>query len=130
MLEQKKVEYHASIERTKELEKLSLLEQKKTREDKQRQARLIALKVILLLSLSSNSITLIHQDAQQRRKQQYENHLKIDERRPSTPNQRPTSARQKSNPSPAPLPPPAYVDEVQIELSFSTLISDVSSSSK
>ncbi len=45
VLEQKKVEYHASIERTKELEKLSLLEQKKTREDKQRQTRLTALKV-------------------------------------------------------------------------------------
>ena len=51
VLEQKKVEYQASIERTKELEKLSLLEQKKTREDKQRQARLTGLKVIFFLFL-------------------------------------------------------------------------------
>jgi hypothetical protein len=44
-LEQKKIEHQASMERTKELEKLSLLEQKKTREDKQRQTRLTAVKV-------------------------------------------------------------------------------------
>jgi len=48
VLEQKKVEYQASLERTKELEKLSLLEQKKTREDKQRQTRLITLKVFAI----------------------------------------------------------------------------------
>jgi len=48
VLEQKKVEYQASLERTKELEKLSLLEQKKTREDKQRQTRLTTLKVFIL----------------------------------------------------------------------------------
>lgn len=40
-----------SIERTKELEKLTLLEQKKTREDKQRQARLKAIKVLFIISL-------------------------------------------------------------------------------
>lgn len=45
VLEQKKIEHHASMERTKELEKLSLLEQKKSKEDKQRQARLLGLKV-------------------------------------------------------------------------------------
>ncbi|CAF1273302.1 unnamed protein product [Rotaria sp. Silwood1] len=94
VLEQKKVEYQASIERTKDLEKLSLLEQKKNREDKQRQTRLTALK-----------------EAQQRRKQQYENHNKLDERRPSTPNHRPSSAKHRTNPGLSPLPPSSYVDE-------------------
>jgi hypothetical protein len=45
VLEQKKIEHQASIERTKELEKLALLEQKKTRDDKQRQTRLTTIKV-------------------------------------------------------------------------------------
>ena len=53
VLEQKKIEYHASVERNKELEKLSLLEQKKTREDKQRQTRIAALKVRFSLFLYS-----------------------------------------------------------------------------
>jgi len=57
---------------------------------------------------------LINQDTQQRRKQQYENHIKIDERRPSTPNHRPTSARQRTNPGPSPLPPSPHIDEVFI----------------
>ncbi|CAF3016626.1 unnamed protein product, partial [Rotaria sp. Silwood2] len=94
VLEQKKIEHQASMERTKELEKLSLLEQKKNREDKQRQTRLTALK-----------------EAQQRKKQQYENHNKLDERRPSTPNHRPSSAKHRTNPSSPPLPPSPYVDE-------------------
>jgi hypothetical protein len=59
VLEQKKVEYHASIERTKELEKLSLLEQKKTREDKQRQTRLTAIKVTFSSFSYSTLICLI-----------------------------------------------------------------------
>jgi len=54
---------------------------------------------------------LIHQEAQ-RRKQQYDNHNKIDERRPSTPNHRPTSARHRTNPGPSPLPPSPRVDDV------------------
>jgi len=45
VLEQKKIEHQASIERTKELEKLALLEQKKTRDDKQRHTRLTTIKV-------------------------------------------------------------------------------------
>jgi len=40
------------MERTKELEKLALLEQKKAREDKHRQTRLTALKVTFLLNAS------------------------------------------------------------------------------
>lgn len=93
------MERQASMERTKELEKLSLLEQKKTREDKQRQTRLIALK-----------------EAQQRGKQQYDTHNKIEERRPSTPTHRPTSARHRTNPGPSPLPPSPYIDDVIIYL--------------
>ncbi|UJR14558.1 hypothetical protein I4U23_001554 [Adineta vaga] len=98
VLEQKKIEHHASLERTKELEKLALLEQKKTREDKVRQTRLITLKEA-------------QQQQQQRRKPPYENHIKIDERRPSTPNHRPVSSRHRTNPSPLPLPPSSYIDE-------------------
>ncbi|CAF1560514.1 unnamed protein product, partial [Rotaria sordida] len=94
VLEQKKIEYQASIERTKELEKLTLLEQKKTREDKQRQTRLTVLK-----------------EAQQRKKQQYDNSNKLDERRPSTPNYRPSSIKHRTNPNSTPLPPSTYVDE-------------------
>ena len=37
------------MERTKELEKLSLLEQKKNREDKQRQTRITTLKVLIFI---------------------------------------------------------------------------------
>ncbi|CAF4034112.1 unnamed protein product [Rotaria sordida] len=94
VLEQKKIEYQASIERTKELEKLTLLEQKKTREDKQRQTRLTVLK-----------------EAQQRKKQQYDNSNKLDERRPSTPNYRPSSIKHRTNPNSTPLPPSTYIDE-------------------
>ncbi|CAF0743508.1 unnamed protein product [Adineta ricciae] len=95
VLEQKKIEHQASVERNKELEKLALLEQKKNREDKLRQTRLTTLK-----------------EAQQpRRKPSYENHIKIDERRPSTPNHRPVSSRHRTNPNPLPLPPSSHVDE-------------------
>ncbi|CAF1535181.1 unnamed protein product, partial [Rotaria sordida] len=94
VLEQKKIEYQASIERTKELEKLTLLEQKRTREDKQRQTRLTVLK-----------------EAQQRKKQQYDNSNKLDERRPSTPNYRPSSIKHRTNPNSTPLPPSTYIDE-------------------
>ena len=41
------------MERTKDLEKLALLEQKKAREDKHRQTRLIAIKVTPLLDSAS-----------------------------------------------------------------------------
>jgi hypothetical protein len=60
----------------------------------------------------------VNQDAQQRRKQQYENHIKIDEHRPATPNHRPTSARHRTNTGPSPLPPSPHVDEVFVS-SFS-----------
>lgn len=53
------------MERTKELEKLALLEQKKNREEKQRQTRLMIIK-----------------DTQQRRKASVESPMKIDEVRP------------------------------------------------
>lgn len=45
VLEQKKIEHQASLDRNKELEKLALLEQKRNREDKIRQTRLITAKV-------------------------------------------------------------------------------------
>ncbi|CAF4837456.1 unnamed protein product [Rotaria socialis] len=109
VLEQKKIEHQASMERAKELEKLSILEQKKNREDKHRQTRLTAIK-----------------EAQQRRKQLYENQQKIDEHRPSTPNQRPSSARHRTNPSSSILPPSSpHVDEKMMSPNSTT-----SSSSK
>ncbi|CAF0942879.1 unnamed protein product [Adineta steineri] len=103
VLEQKKVEHYASMERTKELEKLSLLEQKRARDDKQRQARLTTLKE------TQQQQQQLQQ--QQRKKLQYENHNKLDERRPSTPNHRPSSARQRTNHGPSPLPPSPHIDD-------------------
>jgi len=77
------------------------LEQKRNRDDKQRQTRSIALK-----------------EAQQRRKQQYEIQTKLEERRPTTPStHRPTSARQRTNHGPSPLPPST---EVTIKLKEKT----------
>ncbi|CAF0875616.1 unnamed protein product [Adineta steineri] len=91
------------MERTKELEKLSLLEQKRARDDKQRQARLTTLKE------TQQQQQQLQQ--QQRKKLQYENHNKLDERRPSTPNHRPSSARQRTNHGPSPLPPSPHIDD-------------------
>jgi hypothetical protein len=54
---------------------------------------------------------LIHQEVQQQqRKKQYDNHIKLDERRPSTPTPRPSSSRHRTNP----LPPSPHIDEVFI----------------
>lgn len=47
-----------------------------------------------------------------RRQQPYENNSKIDERRPATPNHRPSSARNRTNPNSSQLPPSPHADEV------------------
>lgn len=117
VLEQKKIEHQASVERTKELEKLALLEQKRNRQDRQRQTRLTTLKVRNQF-LSTLNLTPSIKDSSQRRKSSNENLTKLDERRPSTPNYRPSSgsnsARHGSNVNGFVLPPSSQLDNLRI----------------